>query len=153
MHGAHNTCCNARPTLRKKCICARARAHMQRCRSFFAIEAIPNLSCHSESCASIVHTVVCHPFLKSTTAKLPIGFPINNIISLSNNCLFQKNTEGNPRRNLLRAHLQQSNQVFPHYGNSTEVGPAGQFVMSLDSSWSLGKHMPKHGCVNCKSRD
>ena len=30
-------------TLRKKCICARACAHMQRCRSFFAMEAIANL--------------------------------------------------------------------------------------------------------------
>ena len=31
-------------TLRKKCICARACAHMQRCRSFFAMKAIANLS-------------------------------------------------------------------------------------------------------------
>ena len=44
MHGAYNTCGNAYHTLRKKCICARACAHMQRSRSFFAMEAIANLS-------------------------------------------------------------------------------------------------------------
>jgi len=44
MHGAHNTCWNAHHTLRKKCICARACAQMQQCRSFFAMEAIANSS-------------------------------------------------------------------------------------------------------------
>ena len=44
MDGAHNTCWNARHTLCKKCICARACAHMQRCRSFFEMEIIANLS-------------------------------------------------------------------------------------------------------------
>ena len=44
MHGACNTCWNAHHALYKKCICARACAHMQRCRSFFAMEAIANLS-------------------------------------------------------------------------------------------------------------
>jgi len=43
MHGAHNTDWNAHHTLCSKCIYARACAHMQRCRSFFAMEAIVNL--------------------------------------------------------------------------------------------------------------
>jgi len=44
MHGAHNTCWNAHRTLRKKCICALACAHVQQCRIFFAMEAIANSS-------------------------------------------------------------------------------------------------------------
>jgi len=40
-----------------------------------------------------------------------------------------------------KAHLHQRNQVFPvshfHYGNTTELGAAGQFVTSLDSSGSV----------------
>ena len=42
MHGAHNTCMPVH-TLRKKCTCTRVCAPMQRCRSFFAMEAIANL--------------------------------------------------------------------------------------------------------------
>jgi len=45
MHGAHNTCSNSYHTLHKKCICTRVCVHMQQCRSFFAMEAIANLSC------------------------------------------------------------------------------------------------------------
>ena len=44
MHGTQNICWNAYHTLRKKCTCARACAHMQQCRRFFAMEAIANLS-------------------------------------------------------------------------------------------------------------
>jgi len=44
MHGAHITCWNAHHTLRKKCMRARACAQMPWCRSFFAMEAIANLS-------------------------------------------------------------------------------------------------------------
>jgi len=44
MHcGVYNTC-ECIHTLRKKCICVRACAHMQRCRSFFAMKLIANLS-------------------------------------------------------------------------------------------------------------
>jgi len=43
MHGAHNTCQKCTYTLRKKCICTRACAPMQRCRSSFAMNAIANL--------------------------------------------------------------------------------------------------------------
>ena len=63
-------------TLRKKCICARACAHMQQCRSFFAMIAIARicngaeaslpwklLPTYLESCASIVQAVVCRPLL------------------------------------------------------------------------------------------
>jgi len=45
-------------TLRKKCICARACAPMQRCRSFCAIKL---LRTYLESCASIVQAVICRP--------------------------------------------------------------------------------------------
>jgi len=42
-------------TLSKKCICARACAHMQRCRSFFAMKL---LRTYLEFCASIMQAVV-----------------------------------------------------------------------------------------------
>jgi len=42
-------------TLRKKCICARACTHMQRCRSFFTMKL---LRTYLESCASIVQAVI-----------------------------------------------------------------------------------------------
>jgi len=42
MHG-YNTCKKSMHTLRKKCICTRACAPMQRCRSFVAMKAIANL--------------------------------------------------------------------------------------------------------------
>jgi len=45
-------------TLRKKCICARACAHMQRCRSFFAMKL---LRTYLESCVCIVQAFVCRP--------------------------------------------------------------------------------------------
>jgi len=45
-------------TLRKKCICARACAHMQRCRSFSTMKL---LRTYLESCASIVQAVFCRP--------------------------------------------------------------------------------------------
>jgi len=44
MHGTHNTCQKCMHTLRKKCIWTRACAPARRCRSFFAMEAIANLS-------------------------------------------------------------------------------------------------------------
>jgi len=44
MHDAQNTCLNACHTPRKKCACTRACAPMQRCRKFFAMETIANLS-------------------------------------------------------------------------------------------------------------
>jgi len=44
MQGAHNTCRKCMHTLRKKCICTRACAHMQRYRNFFAMKAITKLS-------------------------------------------------------------------------------------------------------------
>ena len=44
MHGAQNTCLNACHNPRKKCTCTHACAPVQRCRSFFAMEAIANLS-------------------------------------------------------------------------------------------------------------
>ena len=43
-------------TLRKKCICARACTHMQRCRSFLAMKLL-----RTYLCASIVQSVVCRP--------------------------------------------------------------------------------------------
>jgi len=66
--GVHNTCLTYTPahawcsqhlskcmhTLRKKCICTRACAPMQRCRSFFAMKAIANLSLVSRK-----HRAVC----------------------------------------------------------------------------------------------
>jgi len=45
-------------TLRKKCICARACAHTQQCRSFFTIKL---LRTYLEYWASIVQAVVCRP--------------------------------------------------------------------------------------------
>jgi len=44
MHSAQNTCLNVYHTPRKKCTCTRACAPMQRCRNFFAMEAIANFS-------------------------------------------------------------------------------------------------------------
>ena len=44
MHGAYNTLQKCMHTLRQKCIWTRACAPMQRFRSFFAMEAIANLS-------------------------------------------------------------------------------------------------------------
>ena len=85
---AHNTCWKAHHTLRKKCICARACAHMQRCRSFFAMIAIARicngaeaslpwklLPTYLESCASIVQAVVCHPLLLPLLLSRPNPSP------------------------------------------------------------------------------
>ena len=58
MRGARNTCRKCMHTLRKKCICTRACASMQRCRSYFAMKAIANLSWILRD---IIQAVVCHP--------------------------------------------------------------------------------------------
>jgi len=55
MHGAQNTGLNACTLSAKNCICTRACAHMQLCRSFFAMQL---LQTYLESCASIVQAVV-----------------------------------------------------------------------------------------------
>jgi len=54
----NNTCRNAFHTLHKKCICARACVHIQRCRSFFATKLMRT---YLESCASIIQAVLCRP--------------------------------------------------------------------------------------------
>ena len=58
MHGAQNTGLNACTLSAKKYICARACAHMQRRRSFFAMKL---LRTYLESCVGIVQAVVCRP--------------------------------------------------------------------------------------------
>jgi len=57
MHGVHNTGQKCMHTLRKKCVCTRACAPMQRCRSF--LKAARLLWTYLESCASTVQSVVC----------------------------------------------------------------------------------------------
>jgi len=60
MHGVQQHLPNAFCTLRKKCIRARACAHMQQYRKFFVIN-LKLLRTYLESCASIVQavTVLC----------------------------------------------------------------------------------------------
>jgi len=64
MHGAHNSCQKWMHTLRKKCICTRACAHMQQCRRFFDMEAIANLTWvlreHRTGCSSLL-ALAAHP--------------------------------------------------------------------------------------------
>ena len=55
----------------------------------------------------------------------------------SNTCLFTKKRR-KPRKSSRTCTRETKSFLFPNYGNSTELGPPGLFVTSLDSSGSVG---------------
>ena len=95
MHGAHNTCRNAYRTLRKKCTFTHACAPVQRCRNFFAMEAIAYL----ESCASIVQAIVCR-------------LPCCCLVEISRPMLFAQEIRPNPRQLMTRSPLRFRTSIF-----------------------------------------
>jgi len=71
MHGAHNTCWNAHHTLRKN---AYALVHAHICNGVEASLPWKLLQTYLESCASIVHAVVCLPLLlPRTVSTIPVA--------------------------------------------------------------------------------